>query len=258
MGKTTSRSASANELRTIDLSILGHREMLASAYREVYEPAFPNRAHREPLEHWIERLEGDPPTPDRYVIIVVGENLDDPKTRFIKGVGVGIYLETAQAGWMAYNAIRPECREGLGHLLLDARREALEGMAASKQKSLKGIFAEVQDPAKPGKNDIYDPQKRLDKFKSWGAEVVDIKYVQPALTTDIGEVEKGKSKNLLLVSYPIADGSYATPNVTQAFLHAVYTADGDVAPEDDKDFCRMFVELENLKTAKRPALALVA
>lgn len=248
MGQTTPRAAYANEILTIDLSQPGHMNMLVWAYNNIYIPCFPNKAHREPLEHWIERLQGNPPTPDRYVVILAGENLDNPAIAKIKGISVGIYYEAAEAGLMAYNAIHKDYQgQGLGRLLLEARQEALEGIAALKGRSLKGLFAEAQDPKKPGKNDIFDPTKRIETFARWGAEIVPIHYVQPALALAEGEENKGKSKNLLLLSYPTREFGHATPSITQAFVHALYTADGESLPEEDRHYCRMFTELEMMK-----------
>ncbi len=238
MELSKSRNAFAHSTVTIDLTQPGHLELLKKAYNEIYVPAFPNDDERENLDLWTNKLKSKSrSSADKYVIIIAGNDLDDASACFIKGISVGIYYDDAQSGLMAYNAIRPECRnEGLGRQLVDARVEALHGIAASKGHDLKGIFLEAHDPVHPCNNG-YDSQKRVDKFESWGARKIDVDYIQPALAGD-----KGKPRDLLLMAYPV-NGVYPTPGLTEEFLHALYKGHGHEPPEDDEDYCKMVADL---------------
>lgn len=251
MGMITNEfSRRAYELITINPAEAGHAELLREAYDDVYVPAFPIDDERQPLQVWMDRAHPDSKSSNKYVVIVAGTNLNDPETRQIEGISVGIYYGNAQVGLMAYNAIRPTCQGGgLGHAMVNARIDAFQNLADSRGEDLRGVFLEVNDPAQvKAEDDSFDPAKRLAIFKKWGAQEVAINYIQPALDED-----KAKFDKLKLLSYPTRDGVRPDADAVHDFLYALYKGCGYAHPEKDPDFIHMKAELYDLNRQERVA-----
>ena len=249
MGLITNEfSRCAYELITIDPSKPGHAALLKEAYDDVYVPAFPIDDERQPMQAWVDKSHPGNPNSNKYIVIVAGSNLNDPETRRIEGISVGIYYSEAQVGLMAYNAIRPTCQGGgLGHAMVDARIEAFQNLADQRGEDLRGIFLEVNDPAQvKAEDDSFDPAKRLAIFKKWGAQEVAINYIQPALDED-----KAKFDKLMLLSYPTREGVRPDADAVHDFLYALYKGCGYKHPEKDADFIHMKAELYDLNRQER-------
>ena len=233
----------AYELITINPAVEGHSELLKEAYDDVYVPAFPVDDERQPLQVWMDRTDPKSTSSNKYVVIVAGSNLNDPKNRIIEGISVGIYYSKAQVGLMAYNAISPTSRGGgLGHAMVDARIDAFHDLAVQRNEKVRGVFLEVNDPDQVNaEEDSFDPAKRLAIFKKWGAEEVPINYIQPALADDTGKFDK-----LKLLSYATKEGVRPDVGAVHDFLYELYRGCGYKQPETDFDFMRMKADLYDM------------
>ncbi len=100
--------------------------------------------------------------------------------------------------------------------------------------SLRGVFAETEDPAKVGPDgNAMAPGERLTALARLGARRIDVPYVQPAL-----EGGSGRCRHLLLLVFHPPCG--AVPGaVVQDFLHEFYRALGITQPAADADFRAM-------------------
>lgn len=230
----------------IDISQDGHSSLLEQAYKHIYLPAFPIADEREELDFWIEKLNNRTQlTGDTYSIFLAGDNLDDPAKAFVRGMVVGIYYDDAESGMISYIALRKDTPvKGLARKLveMDAADDFRE-IANLKKHNLKAIFLEVHDPKCPNKDDVMDPQKRLDIFRSWDAKEVgedmgfSVNYIQPPVSSD-----KGKCDDLILIALPV-ENKYPTSSLTAKFITAVYESFGIIPADKDEDYCRMMSEL---------------
>lgn len=223
-------------------------QLLKEAYDRIYVPAFPDPNEREDFDKFISAIKGGIAGVG-ITVNIVGENLEDPARRVLKGMSVAYYYEAQNVGLLAYNAISPEHQGGgIGKVLVQSRINSLKDMAAAKGKKLDGAFIEVNDPrqVKP-EDDSMDPLKRISLFTKWGARLVPIDYAQPPLSDDGAHCEQ-----LLLMSYPV-DGKYASRNAIEKFLRGIYK-EGRVnhRPETDPVFVRMVHELKNLPDSALP------
>lgn len=219
--------------------------MLEKALTDIYMPAFPDEHERESIEKIFSALHGDIPGVS-VVINVLGTDLEDPEKRVLKGVSIAYYYEAQSVGLLAYNAVHPDHREkGIGKLMVQSRIESLKQLAADKGRTLEAVFLEVNDPTKvAAENDSMDPQKRVNLFKSWGAEPVPVDYVQPPLEKDGYYVE-----NMMLMNYPL-DGKFAGPKEVEKFLRAIYREGrGNTKVEEDYFFLRMKKQLKDWQPA---------
>lgn len=208
--------------------------LLEQAYDEIYLPAFPVAEERDTLDHLKECLMCDDNSSREYVFVAAGNNLDNPEQATVNALGIGIYYKKAQSGLMAYNAVRKGVR-GLGRVMVDERIKAFDQVAKRDNTTLRGIFLEVNNPGKiTAQEDVIDPHKRIDIFKSWGAEIVPIDYTQPPL-----DPKAPKCDDLLLMNYATPNGRRPSVKDTIDFLREMYAAYGDVKPENDLDFQRM-------------------
>jgi len=223
-------------------------ELLSKAYKDIYEPAFPMEEERESLESWLDTLRGGNPVV-KIVIAIVGEKIDT-ETPVIKGISVGCYYNEEDVGLLAYNAIAPEFRnEGLGRVMVEARKQALLGMAKKNGNPLKGVFIECNDPDKvTPEEDCMDPALRLKIFQKWGAKVMPIDYVQPALTKESEKCEK-----LKLLAYPHPEsGEYPAPDGIKGFVNGIYNElarHNGSTPSEDPDRIRIMAQIDALKQA---------
>lgn len=194
-----------------------HRALLARAWNEIYLPAFPIETERESLEK-MERLLTTMDVPVRMVVIVAGNNLDDPASARLHAMSVAYYYPQSAVGLLAYNAVDPGQRaRGYGRKMVDARIAALEALAKTDGRRLAAALIEVNDPAKvaPGE-DSMDPAKRIALFEKWGARLIDLAYVQPPL-----EPGAAFCDTLRLMAYPVA-GEMPGSLALKGFIEEVY------------------------------------
>jgi len=238
-----------NSIHVVDMKDPRSVALLKEAYRDVYEPAFPIAEERESIDAWINNLMGKSKN-SNIVVVIVGTDFD-AKNPNIKGISVGYYYYKVDAGLLAYNAIAPAARnEGLGRVMVEARKQALLHLAEQHGQKLKGVFLECNDPAKvKPEEDSIDPATRMKIFEKWGAKVIPIDYVQPALEKGAAKCDKFK-----LMAYPHPKtGHYPTPDAVRAFVTGIYQACTDYCggpkPADDPDYVRTVRQLEALKRA---------
>lgn len=225
-----------HSIHTVDPNDLRSLRLLTRAYNDVYIPAFPIADERESIEAWMANYK-NPVKNAEIVIIIAGENLDNHRHAVIKGMSVGYYYPSGDAGLMAYVAIDPKYRsEGLGHVMVEARKQALLNAAKRHGKSLGGVFLECNDPTKvKPEDDSFDPATRIKIFQKWGAEIIPIDYVQPSLS--VGDA-KSDYMNLLAYPHPTT-GKYPTPGEIHGFIYGIYKACAKysgVLPEQDADY----------------------
>src|SRR5690348_16473639 len=92
--------------------------LLAVAYKEVYETAFPIKEERESLAAWLENLT-DKATRTNITISILGDDLDKPHPT-LKAMVIGHYYRDYDVGLLAYLATAPAFQgQGLGRTLND-------------------------------------------------------------------------------------------------------------------------------------------
>ncbi|MBU6475964.1 MAG: GNAT family N-acetyltransferase [Alphaproteobacteria bacterium] len=236
---------SGHDAHTVEADNPRSLALLARAYKEVYEAAFPIDAEREPLESWLDSLrDADPST--KVVIVIAGADLDSENPT-LKAISVADYYKQTDAGLLAYNAVAPKFQgHGLGRMMVEARKAALLDLAKSCGKPLGGVFIECNDPAKiTPREDVMDPAVRIKMFERWGAIVLPIDYVQPPL-------EDGGSKcdTLKLLAYPHpGTGKYPTKDEIKDYLTGIYTELEKYAgcpPTENPDYIKSVAQLEKL------------
>lgn len=253
--KITSAFSAATNLRlahyeghachTVDVRDPRSVALLTTAYETIYKPAFPNPADREPLEKWI-RLMKDKKADTRLLVVIAGTDLDTDHP-VIKGISTAEYYPQYDVGQMAYNAIAPAFRnEGLGHVMVDARKQALLDMAAADNAVLRGIFLDCKDPAKvKASEDSIDPAIRLKVFQKWGARVMPVDFVLPPL--HLGEEPCDK---VLLLAYPHPQtGEYPDREAMRDFITVTYHELADTSPcppHLNPDYLKMMAEIDKL------------
>ena len=222
--------------------------LLEQAYPRVFVPAVPVPESRESLNKFLRAMNGGIKGVN-IVINVMGENLDDPRTRVLKGFSVAYYYEKHNVGLLAYNAIAPEAREkGLGKIMVQSRIQSLKELAATSNRTLAGVFVDVNDPTKISpEEDGMDPTKRLQIFTNWGAVRTPIDYVQPPL-----EAGGNYCDTMLLLNYPV-DGQYACRHDIEMFLRSMYReCRQNQRPEEDFFFRQMKAQLDAAPDSAMP------
>ena len=105
------------------------------------------------------------------------------------------------------------------------------------------MFFESNNPLKTKhENDSFDPVKRLEIFSHFGAKLINIPYVQPAL-----DKNRKKVDNLFLLSFPQfnVNGDKIPATEIADFLKDLYISLGET--EDNKSFKNMVSHLHTIK-----------
>ena len=206
---------------TLTVKTLGanrhHLALLKEAYEQVLVPAFPIQGQLDSLETLSDALKGRDPA-IRTIINVMGEHLDDPARRIVKGVAVAHYYRRHNVGLLAYNAVDPRHREkGLGKVLVDSRIQALKAEAKRHGRTLGGAFIDVNDPDKvAAETDAIDPRTRVAIFEKLGARRTGIDYFEPPQTPGGRHCH-----SLMLMSYPV-DGMHAGRAAVAGLVQGIY------------------------------------
>ena len=133
---------------------------LVEFHRGIYWDAF--AAQHEPLEVWQRARRGE--LPYGFWARLAGRD---------GGIVFERYPES-NCGLLTYMVVAPHARgQGLGKLLLDDALAALRGTRA--------VFGEINDPQTQTREPVETARARLAMFERWGAKLVDVDYVQPAL-----------------------------------------------------------------------------
>ena len=147
-------------------------EELVAFHRGIYWDAF--HAQHEPLDVWQRARRGE--LPYRLWVRVA---LDD--AGIAGGIAFERYPETG-CGLLTYMVVAPHARgRGLGRQLVDDARATLGDVPA--------IYGEVNDPATQTREPRDVAERRVSMFEHWGARLVDLRYVQPALAPGLAPDE---------------------------------------------------------------------
>ena len=147
-------------------------DQLAAFHGGIYLDAF--AAQHEPLDVWQRARRGELPYALRVRLAVDA-----------LGLAGGIAFERYPAthcGLLTYLVVAPRARgQGLGKALVD---DALATLADAP-----AIYGEVNDPETQRREPREVAQRRLAMFERWGAQLVELRYVQPALAPGLAPDE---------------------------------------------------------------------
>jgi GNAT superfamily N-acetyltransferase len=195
----------------------GDAPLLARFYDELYLPAFAHQ--REPLEAWTRQLWGAAAAYE-LSIVLAGADLDDAARARLDGGIVSERYPSSACGFLTYLVVAPHARRaGLGRHLLDGARAALG-------PHTRAIFGEVANPALLSGAAHAAALARLTRFIRWGARVLDLAYVQPALGPGLT-----RDPSLLLIAVFSGAPPASLPGpLVAAFLDELYTATEGASP----------------------------
>jgi GNAT superfamily N-acetyltransferase len=200
-------------------------------------------AQQEPVAVWKRALWGGP-SPYELTIRIAGHALRDPAHRQILG---GIAFERyprSGCGLITYMVIAPAARRhGLGKRL---QRGAVDTLFA---RGAPAVFGEVNDPRRIGEG-IDEPLeamwRRLERNQAWGARVVDVRYVQPALAPGLA-----RDHGLCLIALADEQPLPATMSghIVRDFVAELFTITEGAAP--DRELLAAIPDRVNLVELRR-------
>jgi GNAT superfamily N-acetyltransferase len=196
------------DLELIDLRTHKDESLLYEFYETVYKSAFPIETQREDPSIWTGRLwgTGSGDTTFELHALIIGRNISDATRRIIYGGSLFEYYDKSQSGLLTYMVVVPEARrKGLGTLLYRRTLDAIRNIAATRGVELSAIYGEVGNPLRPASIDSMDRWDRLRIMQQWGGQVLDMRYIQPALMPG-----QGPSHDLLLLHFPHDGGQPAS------------------------------------------------
>ena len=139
---------------------------LATFHRGIYWDAFANQY--EPIEAWQRALRGD----DAYRLNI---RLAIDGDAIAGGIAYELYPRS-RCGLITYMVIAPAARRiGLG------KRLQGEAAAALFADGADAVFGEINDPRTTTIEGAEAAWARLERNQRWGARVLDVRYIQPAL-----------------------------------------------------------------------------
>jgi GNAT superfamily N-acetyltransferase len=197
--------------------------LLDEFHSGIYWDAFADQ--QEPLAIWKRALWGGA-CPYELTIRIAGRSLRDPARRELLG---GIAFERyprSGCGLITYMVIAPAARRhGLGKRLQRGAATTLFAAGAP------AVFGEVNDPRRIGEG-VDEPAdemwRRLERNQAWGARVVDVRYVQPALAPGL-ERDHGLCLIALASDQPLPP---AMPGeIVRNFVDELYTITEGVSPD---------------------------
>ncbi len=119
------------------------KTLMQKAFDKVYYPLF-NSPEDYGIEYFLAALENTAPGQDQ-VVLLVGENLDDPNKAKIHGLGAGIYFPESSTAVNHYRIGSKEER-GAGSAVKFSMIDQYRQIASEQGKSLRGLFGVVHDP----------------------------------------------------------------------------------------------------------------
>lgn len=256
--------------------------LLERFYKELMQPNFPIAEELEPLQTWVDQLEGYqrtppppppphstpaaslPPPPPRVkrddglgenrrrctLNILVAFDARDTARRTLLGGIVFEYYYPSNCALITYLVINPSVRgQGLAiYLTIQAFSLMRRISRQHGHKVPYAIFCEVNDPNLiSDTEDAYSPLTRIRAFQNAGVRAVDnFQYIQPSL--DVGK-EKARDMLLAAVVGPMtdrdSDGSpYVQTGQLRQFLSDFYAELRVPQYESDVDFVSMMKQLE--------------
>ena len=182
---------------------------------------------QEPVAIWKRALWGGA-SPYDLTIRIAGRALRDRARREVLGGIVFERYRRSGCGLVTYMVIAPAARrQGLGRQL---QREAALAMFAAGAPA---VFGEINDPRLAGEGvdePIEHMWRRLERNQAWGARVLDIRYVQPALAPGLSR-DHGLCLIALAGTEPL--GLAMPGKVVREFVDELYTITEGTAPERD-------------------------
>jgi GNAT superfamily N-acetyltransferase len=165
-----------SELEIVTITNHDDEELLDEFHTGIYWEAFAEQ--QEPVAVWKRALWGGA-SPYELTIRIAGRALRDrPRRELLGGIAFERYPRSG-CGLITYMVIAPAARrQGLGKRL---QRDAAATLFAAGAPA---VFGEVNDPRRAGDGvdePLDDMWRRLERNQAWGARVVDVRYVQPAL-----------------------------------------------------------------------------
>jgi GNAT superfamily N-acetyltransferase len=217
------RSAVDAELEIVTITSHDDEALLDEFHSGIYWNDFADQ--QEPLVVWKRALWGGVSSYD-LTIRVAGRALRDRARRELVGGIVFERYPRSGCGLITYMVIAPAARrQGLGKRL--QREAALTLFAAGAPV----VFGEINDPRLAGAGvdePIESMWRRLERNQVWGARVVDVRYVQPALAPGLAR-DHGLCLIALAGERPLPA---AMPGaIVRDFVHELYTATEGGAPD---------------------------
>jgi GNAT superfamily N-acetyltransferase len=211
------------ELEIVTIANHDDEALLDEFHSGIYWDAFAEQ--QEPVAVWKRALWGGA-CPYELTIRIAGRALRDRTRRELVG---GIAFERyprSGCGLITYMVIAPAARRaGLGKRL---QREAARALFAAGAPA---VFGEVNDPRRIGEG-VDEPAgemwRRLERNQAWGARVVDVRYVQPALAPGL-ERDRGLCLIALAGEQPLPP---AIPGeIVRDFVDELYAITEGAAPD---------------------------
>ncbi len=217
------RSEVEPDLEIVTIANQDDEELLDEFHRGIYWDDFAEQ--QEPVAIWKRALWGGT-SPYELTIRIAGRVLRDRHRREIMG---GIAFERyprSGCGLVTYMVIAPVARRrGLGRRLQRAAAATLFAAGAP------AVFGEVNDPRRAGEG-VDEPLdvmwRRLERNQAWGARVVAVRYVQPALAPGLA-----RDGGLCLIALADATPLPATMagTVVRNFIDELYAITEGAAPD---------------------------
>lgn len=130
----------------------------------------------------------------------------------VGGITYELYPQS-RCGLVTYMVVAPHAREkGLGRALLEGAGQELYARGA------RAVFGEVNDPRVHGEA----ARPRLERFLRWGAQLVDVPYVQPSLGE--GLARDDGLRLIVLPPVPVVDAQLVRDFIRELYLateHAI-------------------------------------
>ena len=147
-------------------------EQLVAFHGGIYWDAF--SAQHEPLEVWQRARRGELPYALRVRLAIADGDIAG-------GIAFERYPESG-CGLITYMVVAPRARgQGLGKRLIDDALATLGDAPA--------VYGEINDPETQTREPVEIARRRLAMFERWGARVVELRYVQPALAPGLARDE---------------------------------------------------------------------
>jgi GNAT superfamily N-acetyltransferase len=213
----------ALDLEVVTIATHDDEALLDEFHSGIYWDDFADQ--QEPIAIWKRALWGGASTYD-LTIRIAGRALRDRARREVLGGIVFERYPRSGCGLITYMVIAPAARRhGLGRRL---QREAALALFAAGAPA---VFGEVNDPRLAGEG-VDEPVdhmwRRLERNQAWGARVVDIRYVQPALAPGL-ERDRGLCLIALAGSEPL--GPAIPGRIVRDFVDELYTVTEGSAPD---------------------------
>jgi GNAT superfamily N-acetyltransferase len=217
------RCAVDPELEIVTITSHDDEALLDEFHSGIYWDDFADQ--QEPVAVWKRALWGGVSSYD-LTIRIAGRALRDRARRELLGGIVFERYPRSGCGLITYMVIAPAARrQGLGKRL---QREAALALFAAGAPV---VFGEVNDPRLAGAGvdePIESMWRRLERNQAWGARVVDVRYVQPALAPGLAR-DHGLCLIALAGERPLPT---AMPGaIVRDFVHELYTVTEGGAPD---------------------------